>query len=165
MSDLSELGGFNANNVEPNQALEVLPAADYDVVIVGSELKETSSGNGGKYLKLELAIAVGQYQNRKLYDNLNIINPNAQAQQIARGTLSAICRAVGVMEPKRSEELHGKVLSAKVKIGKDQNGNPQNQIKGYGPRKSSPSAASQAVPAQQQQQPVASGDGASGKPW
>ena len=48
----------------------------------------------------------GPYKNRLLWSRLNLDNPNAQAVQIAQGELSAICRAVGVMQPKDSIELH-----------------------------------------------------------
>ena len=57
-------------------------------------------------------------------------NPNATAVKIANGTLSAICRAVGVMRPKKSEELHSKPLIAKVGIEEYQ-GEKRNKIKGY----------------------------------
>ena len=37
---------------------------------------------------------------------IRMVNPNQTAVKIARGELSAICRAVGVMQPKDSTELH-----------------------------------------------------------
>ena len=124
------LSGFDANNVQPAEGFSAIPAGDYPVIITESELKTTKAGTG-KYLKLKLQILSGQFQNRVLFDNLNIQNPSEVAQQIGQGTLSAICRAVGVLTPKDSAELHNKPMMATVKIGKDQNGNPQNEVKGY----------------------------------
>lgn len=149
MGNLNELGGFDANKVDPTTPFEVLPAGDYEVVIVNSELKATSRGDG-KLLELTLQVLSGEHQNRKLWDRLNLINPSAAAQQIARGTLSAICRAVGVATPNDSSELHGKPLVAVVKVKKQvrdgkETGSLQNEVAGYKPR------ATFAAPAPQQQ--------------
>lgn len=127
------LSGFDANNVQPNEGFTPLPAGEYDAIIVESEMKPTKD-NAGKYLQLKLQILNGKFQNRTLFDRLNLVNKNETAVQIAKGTLSAICRAVNVLTPNDSSELHSKPLSIKVAIRNDQNGNPQNEIKGYKPR-------------------------------
>lgn len=127
------LSGFDANNVQPNEGFTPLPAGEYDAIIVESEMKPTKD-NAGKYLQLKLQILNGKFQNRTLFDRLNLVNKNDTAVQIAKGTLSAICRAVNVLTPNDSSELHSKPLSIKVAIRNDQNGNPQNEVKGYKPR-------------------------------
>ena len=133
MADINELN-FDARSVEPNEALDAIPAGEYDVIIVASSIEPTKSGNG-RFIKLELQVLSGQHQNRKLWDRLNIWNPNAQAVQIAKGTLSAICRAVNVMTPRSTEELHNKPLRCKVAVEDGQNaGEKRNAIKGYKPR-------------------------------
>lgn len=142
---MGNLQGFNAADYK-EQTFDVLPAGDYDVVIVASELKPTKKGDG-HYLELQLQVLSGQYQNRKLFDRLNIDNPNATAQLIGRGTLSAICRAVKIETPNDSAELHGKPLKATVRVGKDQNGNPTNEIKGYKTRHAGPQAPPTPPPA------------------
>ena len=123
------LAGFNANEHEPS-SFDALPAGDYDVCITASELKATKAGTG-KYLQLTLQVLGGQYKNRKLFDRLNIENPNPTAVQIAKGTLSAICRAVGVLTPDDSAQLHNLGMKAVVRVEKDADGNPTNAIKGY----------------------------------
>lgn len=130
---MANLTGFDARTVEPNQGFEALPAGEYPAVIIGSEMKQTKAGDG-QFLKLELQILNGPFQNRKLFDRLNLVNKNDQAVQIAKGTLSAICRAVNVLTPKDSAELHNKPLTIKVAVGKDDKGNPNNEVKGYKPR-------------------------------
>jgi hypothetical protein len=157
MSNLAELG-FNASTVEPNEGFDVIPAGEYDAVIVGSEVKATSSGEG-KMLKLELQILSGQFQNRKLFDNLNLWNKSDKAVQIARGTLSAICRAINVLTPSDSTELHNKPLRVKIKIEKSAEYGDQNRIASYKPRHVAPPPAPVAhAPAPQ---PVAAG----ASPW
>ncbi len=136
MASLGE-GGFDSRTVEPNVGFDVMPPGDYDAVIVGSEVKPTNAGTG-KMLKLELQILNGAFQNRKVWDNLNIWNPNAQAVQIAKGTLSAICRAVNVLTPNDSAELHNKPLRIKLKIEKDPEYGDRNVVKGYKPREAGP---------------------------
>ena len=127
------LEGFNAADVEPNEAFSALPAGEYDVIIMGSNMKQTKNG-AGKYLELQLQVLGGTYQNRRLFDRLNLVNQSDVAVQIAKGTLSSICRAVGVLEPNDSSELHTKPLTAIVKVRKDLEGNNQNEVKGYKPR-------------------------------
>jgi len=69
---------------------------------------------------------------RVVFDNLNLRNPSQKAVEIAKGTLSSICRAVNVLSPKDSSDLHGKTLT--VRIGcREYNGQVQNEVKGYGP--------------------------------
>lgn len=135
MADMQDLN-FDARTVEPNEPFDAIPAGEYDVVIVSSSIEPTKSGTG-RFLKLELQILGGQFQNRKLWDRLNIWNQNAQAVQIAKGTLSAICRAVNVMAPRNSEELHNKPLRCRVVVEDGQNpGEKWNAIKGYKSRHS-----------------------------
>lgn len=129
---MADLTGFDATKVEPNN-FSPLPAGDYQMMIISSELKSTKDGKG-KYLELKLQVSSGQFQNRTLFDRLNLVNANEQAVQIAKGTLSSICRAVNVLQPKDSSELHNKVLTAAVKVKNDNEGNPRNEIAGYKPR-------------------------------
>ena len=135
------LSGFNANDVEPNSAFAPLPAGEYQAIISESNMKPTKNGLG-KYLELKLQILNGQHQNRTLFDRLNLVNKNDVAVQIAKGTLSSICRAVGVLEPDDSLELHNKAMCIVVKIKNDQDGNPRNEVKGYKPRHTAAPAAS-----------------------
>ena len=129
---MADLTGFDASKVEPNR-FEVLPAGDYPMVIVESEMKKTKDGNG-QFLQLKLQVLSGPFQNRTLYDRLNLVNKNDTAVQIAKGTLSSICRAVNVLTPKDSAELHGKPLVAAVKAKKDKDDTIRNEIAGYKPR-------------------------------
>lgn len=144
MASLGELG-FNAAAVEPNEGFDVMPAAEYDAIITASEVAPTKSG-AGKMLKLELQILNGQFQNRKVWDNLNIWNPNAQAVQIAKGTLSAICRAVNVLTPNDSAELHNKPLRIKLGIEKSPEYGDKNVVKAYKPRQAGPATTPAAAP-------------------
>lgn len=129
MASFAEIGGFDASKVDP-VTRSVLPAGDYDAMIVASEWKPTKNGEG-KYLELKIQVINGPYQNRLLWDRLNIQNKSIEAVQIAKGTLSAICRAVGVMNPNASEELHNRPLRITVKVKDDKTHGQGNEVTAY----------------------------------
>jgi hypothetical protein len=125
------LNGFNANEVEPAVGFEVLPDGQYLAAIVESEMKPTKSG-AGQYLQLTFQVLEGEHKGRLLWARLNLDNSNATTVRIARAELSAICRAVGVMAPKDSVELHN--LPVVITVGhkkRPDTGELTNVIKGY----------------------------------
>lgn len=128
---MADLNGFNANDVDPAADFEAIPAGKYLAIITESGMKSTKSGNGS-YLELVFQVIEGEYKGRLLWARLNLDNPNSLTVQIARSELSAICRAVGVMQPKDSVELHNLPLLVTVKCKKRQDtGEIANEIKGY----------------------------------
>lgn len=130
MADLSEMN-FDATEVAPAGSFDPVPAGKYNCIITESEMVPTKNGNG-EFLKLTLQIQGGPHDGRLLWDRLNLKNPNEQAVQIARQSLSAICHAVGVLKPKDSADLHNRTLVANVKLRKRQDtGEDTNEIKGY----------------------------------
>ena len=131
---MADLNGFDANQVEPNADFDPVPAGKYLAVITDSEMKPTKAGTGS-YLELAFQVIEGEFKNRLLWARLNLDNPNATAVQIARGELSAVCRAVGVMAPRDSVELHNLPLVITVRCKKrDDTGEITNEIKGYAKR-------------------------------
>ncbi len=134
---------FNANEVEPSVGFEPIPNGKYQAVIAESGFKSTKSGNG-RYLELEFEVIEGEHKGRKLWARLNLENPNSTAVEIARAELSAICRAVNVMQPKDSAELHNLPLEDSVVCKKRPDTDEiTNEIKGYAARGSQQAAASQ----------------------
>lgn len=131
---MANLNGFDANQVEPTGDFDPVPAGKYLAVVTESELKPTKSGTGN-YLQLTFEIIDGPHKGRLLWARLNLDNPNATAVAIARAELSAICRAVGVLAPKDSVELHNLPLVIHVKCKKrDDTGELTNEVKGYSPK-------------------------------
>lgn len=125
------LENFDASTVEPTTDFDPLPAGKYVAVITESEFKPNNARTGS-YLQFTFQIIEGEYKGRFLWARLNLDNPNATAVKIARGELSAICRAVGVMQPKDSVDLHDLPLVISVKCKKrTETGEIQNEIRGY----------------------------------
>lgn len=147
---------FNSNEVEPSVGFDAIPAGKYPAVITDSEMKPTKTGNG-QYLELAFEIIEGDCRGRKVWARLNLENPNAQAVQIARADLSAICRAVNVPQPKDSLELHNLPLIVTVRCRKNQDGEITNEIKGYAPRGVATQAAAPAPQAPNAKPPWARG--------
>ena len=127
---MANLSGFNADNVEPMSDFDPIPAGKYAAIISGSQMKDTKSGNGS-YLELTFQIIEGEYKNRLLWERLNLDNPNELTVKIARAQLAAICRSVGVSQPKDSCELHNLPLVISVKQKTDSDGEVRNEVKGY----------------------------------
>lgn len=124
---------FNATEIEPSTGFDAIPQGKYIACISDSEMKSNRSGTG-KYLQLEFTILEGEYKNRKLWSRLNLENPNADAVRMARADLSAICHAIGVLQPKDSVELHNLPLEITVKCRKNSDDEIVNDIKGYSAR-------------------------------
>ena len=140
---------FNANEVQPSSGFDPIPAGKYVAVINDDIMKDTKSGNG-RYLQLEFEIIEGEYRGRKLWARLNLENPNAQTVQIARSELSAICRAVNVMQLRDTVELHNLPLVISVRCKKNRETDEmQNEIAGYEAKQSYSAAAPPPTPAPQ----------------
>lgn len=144
------LAGFDAAKIEPSlPRTGPLPAGDYLVEIVHSEEKAVRAGNG-MYLELTFQVSEGEHERRKLWQRLNLRNPSDRAVAIAQAELSAICRAVGVLRPNTSSDLHHRPLMVRVVQSNNAvTGEPTNQIKGYFP--AAGDASEQSIAAQANQ--------------
>ena len=119
---MAQLGAtFDATTVEPAKPFELLPPGKYVVQIVASELRPTKDGQG-QLLWLELDVLEGPLAGRKVFDRLNLVNPNPQTVEIAQRTLSAICHATGRLQLQDSEELHLIPMLVDVTIQPPKNG-------------------------------------------
>ena len=151
---------FNAAAVEPQQSFDALPPGRYEAIISASEMKDTKAGTG-QYLQLTFDEVGGQYEGRKLWSRLNLVNPNATAVQIAERELSAICHCVGILVPADSEELHDALLVIDViQELNPMSGQQTNRIKGYSQVSAPAPKAKPAAPAG-----FATGKVAPAAPW
>ncbi|QYK49105.1 MAG: DUF669 domain-containing protein [Phycisphaeraceae bacterium] len=128
---MATLTGFDATNVEPNAGFDPIPAGTYPAVVIESEMKPTKKGDG-KYLEVTIEVLEGECKGRRIWDRMTIEHPNEQTVQIAMGALSALCRAVGVVRPNDSSELHNIPLDVKVGLKKrSDTGEMTNTVKAY----------------------------------
>jgi len=126
-----DLNGFNAMSVEPQTSYQPIPADWYKCVITNTEEKPTKKQNG-TYLQLDIEVIEGNFAGRKVFERLNLNNPNSVAVEIAQRSLSSICRAIDVPNPKNSSELLDKPLMVKIAIKPaDGEYDASNEVKGY----------------------------------
>lgn len=117
-------GTFDATQVEP--AKDQLPAGWYIAHIAASEVKANRTGTG-QHLSLEFQIADGQFAGWKIWESLNLWHQNPKASQIAQGKLSAIARAINVLQFNDSNALHG--FNMQIRVAHNNEG--KAEIKGY----------------------------------
>lgn len=169
--------GFDANAPE-NNVSNVIPKGNYQAVLVNSKVEKTKDGRGAR-LNLDFQILHGEYMNKHVFEGLNLwlrrneFNSESEwkaalssdqktktAVDIANAQLSAICKAVNVLSPKDSYELHNKELTIAVGVQEAKDGFPaRNKITAYKPK-------SVQVAAPPPPPPVNSGAGqSSNSPW
>ena|ERR1700722_20284655 len=134
---------FDATTVEPSKPREVISPGWYTAIVDASDVKPTKKAQeaeqyGGpgaedRLLALTFRVVEGEHKDSLIFTNLNIVNGNPQAQEIAQRELSALCHAVGKLKVKDSAELHNKPLRIKVDVEKKEGYNPRNIVKGYEP--------------------------------
>jgi hypothetical protein len=112
--------GFDAAKVEP-QSFEPLPEGEYIAIVEKAEEKLTKDKNGA-FLNLRIKVVDGKFKNRTVFKNINLKNASATAQAIGLGELSALCRAVGVLQPRNAFELCNRPLKIKVRHKPDRDG-------------------------------------------
>jgi len=165
-----------ANELPDAQDFSPVPAGTYTAMIVNSTLKATnktkeimpsgmeyeeflkSNPKAPGYLALEIDILDGGAAGRKLFHNLNLINDNDKAVEIAFGQLKQILTAFGMGSwSGKSEELHNKRMSITVAVedgkpytknGVQVAGKPQNNIKKFAPAGAASTAAEAPAAAQ-----------------
>lgn len=156
---------FNANDVpEDDRSFEPLPAGEYSMQVIESEIKPTKTG--GEQLVLTIEVIDGPMSNRRVWDRLNIRNQNPDAQRIAQRSLADLCLAVGVPSLRNSEDLHFKPFVGKVTIKQDKTGQygPSNSVR-YKARGGQPPAAAQRLAAPAAQSGARPPAAAGAKPW
>lgn len=128
MPDLSGYN-FDPTAIEPDRPSEPLPPGTYTVVVVETEVRETKAGTG-TYLNVEMEVIDGDHKGRRIWDRINLRNPNEQAVEIGMRRLSSICRILGLERLPNSELLHGKTLAVTV-YHRDRGGRTNVDVKNY----------------------------------
>lgn len=132
MSDFSDI--FGANGFDPAsvpaQNYDPIPAGWYKALVVQADVVPTKAGDGQR-IKIEFEIVDGEHQGRKLFGNINIVNPNPKAQEIGLRELAELTRACGLVTVRDTSEFIDKVVLIKVSVRADAGREPDNDIKGY----------------------------------
>lgn len=133
-------------------SFEALPVGEYEAEILDTDVGPTKT-NSGIILKVTWRVISGEFENRRIWQNLNIQNDSAQAQKIGQGQLKQICEAAGYNEHMEdSEVMHGWQARIIVGMGKAQNGyEAKPEVKSV--KALVPDAGAGKAPVQQRQSP------------
>ncbi|MHB2169942.1 DUF669 domain-containing protein [Alsobacter sp. R-9] len=173
MADLNDFfGDFDDSAVQPSQGFDStpIPNGEYALHIEKQEIVATKDQTG-IILKLTMSVVEGEFENRKIWVNLNIRNKSAQAQAIAIGEFKALCLACGVdyeIAKRDTDVLDRIVFRANVGLEKPQEGYaPRNKITKYLPVTSAPAVPVQKAPLPAAAKAAAPRPAAAGKsvPW
>ena len=105
-----------------------LPKGMYEVAVISSDLKTTQAGTG-QYIELTLQVLDGPHGGRRIWDRLNISNPNKTAEDIAKRQLQMLCLAAGVTNLTDTEQLHDRPVLAEIDL--DRKDASRNRVMGY----------------------------------
>lgn len=131
---------FDQENTEASVPFELLPDGWYRVVLDKSDRKAINGGKGDRLACEFVVIEQGPYENRKLFEGLNLWfnDPakddvkNGETRAYAQRDYVALVHACGKIVAARSDELHNIPIMVKVKTrAASGNYEAQNIIKGY----------------------------------
>ena len=143
--------GFTADDYDPRDDFEPLPAGSYVTMITEASVQPTKSG--GQMVKLSYTVMDGQYQGRKIWSNHNIINNNPRAEEIGRKEISRIAHALNFPKLADTDQLVNKVVQVTVIIKSDPGYSPKNEVKKWEGVNTGQAPAYQQQPPQQAAQP------------
>lgn len=144
MASLGQIAG--AGLMEPSDDFSPIPAGVYDAEVVESDVVPTKN-NDGTIVKITLKVTSGQFENRRIWANVNIQNHSDVAQEIGQRQLSDLARATGFAAiPSNTEDFHGIPIRINVKLtpGNGQYG-PKNEVSRYMPLNGSEASAPRAA--------------------
>lgn len=130
---MAAIGGQYNQEAEP-ETRDVMPEHECTAHVVESDFKSTKAGTG-KFIALTWELLDGPHKGRKVWANLNIVNPSKVAQDIGNAEFAAIRIALFNAKDKvvtDTAELHG--VPCKVKVGisvNKQTNEKSNVIKKY----------------------------------
>lgn len=131
---MAQLGkAFDSSQHDDMGDFDPIPAGQYPMIIDESSVEDTAKKTG-KYIKFRFKVINGEFKGRFVWTNLNIINPNPVAVEIAQKELATICRACGKAVIQDTQELHGIPMLVKVRIIPPKGDYPaKNAPSGYKP--------------------------------
>jgi len=126
---------FKLNDYEKDgDGFSLIPDGEFEFIVEKAELKQTKAKTG-HYLNFTYSIVGDKYENRKVFDLINIDNPNEIAQRIGRGRLHKLAEACGCVEVDDSDLLIDKVFRGMLGVEKGTGGyEDKNVVKKFIPK-------------------------------
>ena len=124
---------INFDEYDTNEKIsyELLPEGRYRCAIVESSISENKAGTG-ENLKLVIKVVAGEFAGKRVFENIVWKHDNDKAVQFGRIRFAELRRAVGVLTPSDTEQLHNLPFDAIVGVKKGTGGyEDSNCIKKY----------------------------------
>jgi hypothetical protein len=138
---MARLSDIDLSNVDAEAPRGPLPPGEYAAMIIDSMERQPQNG-GAAYLELVLQIQEPGFTGRRVWDRLHLRHATTTAANIAKQRLKAIAEAVGQAKLTDSTQLHNRLLT--VTLGtREYNGQQQNEVKGYGPARTTAAPVTQ----------------------
>lgn len=110
---------FDATEHDTTQSdYSELPNGIYLLEIEASDVVPTKDGKGTILKTTNVVVKPEPLAGRKLFNNYNLENPSAIAQEIGQKQFASLCRAIGISDCEDSEDLHFKTFTVKIGLGK-----------------------------------------------
>lgn len=154
---------------EDDRSFDLIPSGWQPMQIVETDVQATKVGNG-QMLVLTYEILEGPFTRRRIWGRINIVNSNAQAQEIGQRDLGSICKAIGLGPITDTKDLEFKPFQGRVGVEPGKDGyeakNKVSAFKPYG-QGSAPAPQARSAPAQTSASAGQQGQAASGgaRPW
>jgi hypothetical protein len=120
---------FDATQIAPNQGTPALPVGRHPVVITNVEIKATRAGDGGMIV-FDLQITDGPSRGATGVMRNNFFSSSPQAAEIAKGQLSALGHATGVLKVQDLKAFINQPFMIDVELQRFAPGHPDAE-KGY----------------------------------
>ena len=121
---------FKADDYQNENSFDALPAGWYQVKVESAEVKATKAGTG-KYISVGYKVTGENYNGRMVFGNLNIQNPNPEAERIGRQQLGDLCRAIGIAGVQDTNQLIGGNCMVNLNVRKSEEYGDSNDIKSW----------------------------------
>jgi hypothetical protein len=115
---MAAFGYDKGAQAKAREEFTLMPEGEYLAVITESSVKDTRNNNG-KSLKLTYEIlAPTEFKNRKVWQNINVQNSSAKAEEIGQEELARVREACGIPQGQLVDtlQLHNKPHGIKLKI-------------------------------------------------
>lgn len=118
MAKLGQRFDATAHDTEQRPDYEELPNGIYRMEVTEADVAPTKSGNGTILKTVNKVLEPEEYEGRLLFNNYNLENANATAQEIGQRQFASLCRAMEIDGVEDTDELLFKPFTVKVKLGK-----------------------------------------------
>jgi len=109
---------FNTNRDEIRKevtAFDLIPSGKYTCRVRDAEIRENNKGTG-EILSVQFEVSEGEYERHVLFDHLNILHENPQAEIIGLKRLDRLCQAAGIPEFTSADELLDQEVTLRVRL-------------------------------------------------